>query len=48
MGVIILVTVLSQLVSGTMLALSLVPECSLIPMIRNEEDLEIMYIDDFF
>ena len=40
--------VVSQFVSGIMLALSLVPEPMLIPMVREEEDTEDLYIDDFF
>jgi quinol-cytochrome oxidoreductase complex cytochrome b subunit len=38
----------AQLLSGTMLAFSLVPEPMLIPLIREEEDLEDLYTDDFF
>jgi len=41
-------TVFSQLVSGTMLAFSLIPEPMFVPMVREEEDLEDLYIDDFF
>ena len=41
-------TIASQLVSGTMLAFSLVPEPMLIPMVREEEDVEDLYTDDFF
>jgi hypothetical protein len=37
-----------QLISGTMLAFSLVPEAMLIPMVRDEEDIEDLYTDDFF
>jgi hypothetical protein len=37
-----------QLISGTMLAFSLVTESMLIPMVRDEEDIEDMYTDDFF
>lgn len=37
-----------QLFSGIMLALSLIPESMLVPIIRDEEDLEDLYIDDFF
>ena len=40
--------VISQFVSGIMLALSLVPEPMLIPLVREEEDTEDLYIDDFF
>jgi hypothetical protein len=47
-GFFILLTVFSQLISGTMLSFSLIPEPMLIPMVRDEEDLEDMYTDDFF
>jgi heme exporter protein D len=40
--------VLMQLISGIMLACSLIPEPMLIPLVRDEEDTEDMYIDDFF
>jgi len=42
------ITIASQIVSGIMLALSLLPEPMLIPVVRDEEDLEDLYIDDFF
>lgn len=38
----------SQLISGTMLAFSLIPEPMIIPLVRDEEDTEDLYIDDFF
>jgi hypothetical protein len=41
-------TIAIQLLSGTMLSFSLVPEPMLIPMVREEEDMEDLYIDDFF
>lgn len=41
-------TIAVQLISGTMLSFSLVPEPMLIPIIRDEEDLEDLYTDDFF
>ena len=41
-------TVVSQLISGTMLAFSLVPEPMIVPIVRNEEDIEDLYTDDFF
>jgi hypothetical protein len=47
-GFFILLVVVSQLVSGTMLSFSLVPESMLIPMVRDEEDIEDLYSDDFF
>ena len=39
---------MSQLFSGIMLSFSLLPECMLIPIIRDEEDLEDLFVDDFF
>lgn len=41
-------TVFSQLISGTMLAFSLIPEPMIVPIVRNEEDIEDLYTDDFF
>ena len=41
-------TIAIQLLSGTMLSFSLVPEPMLIPLVRDEEDLEDLYTDDFF
>jgi hypothetical protein len=37
-----------QLISGIMLSFSLIPETMLIAISRDEEDLEDLYIDDFF
>jgi hypothetical protein len=31
-----------------MLSFSLVPEPMIVPMVREEEDIEDLYIDDFF
>jgi len=31
-----------------MLAFSLIPEAMIVPMVREEEDMEDLYIDDFF
>ena len=47
-GFIILITITSQLISGTMISFSLIPDPMLIPLVRDEEDLEDMYTDDFF
>ena len=47
-GFFIFLVIVSQLVSGTMLSFSLVIEPMLIPMVREEEDVEDIYIDDFF
>ena len=48
MGFVLILTFSSQLFSGIMLAFSLIPECMLIPAVRDEEDSENHYIDDFF
>ena len=47
-GFFLFITIISQLFSGIMLSFSLVPECMLIPVIRDEEDLDDLYTDDFF
>jgi len=47
-GFCILLVVFSQLISGTMLSFSLVPEAMMVPIVRDEEDLEDLYTDDFF
>ena len=47
-GFFIILIIMSQLFSGIMLSFSLLPECMLIPIIRDEEDLEDLFIDDFF
>ena len=47
-GFFILMAILSQLISGIMLSFSLIPEPMLVPIIRDEEDLEDLYTDDFF
>ena len=47
-GFFIFLTIASQLISGTMLSFSLVPEPMIIPIVRDEEDLEDLYADDFF
>jgi len=31
-----------------MLSFSLIPEAMIVPMVREEEDIEDLYIDDFF
>ncbi len=40
--------IFSQIISGIMLSFSLLPEPMLTPTIRDEEDSEDLYIDDFF
>lgn len=47
-GFFIFLVVTSQLISGTMLSFSLIPEPMIIPIVRDEEDLEDLYTDDFF
>lgn len=47
-GFFIFLTVISQLVSGIMLAFSLIPEPMIVPIVRDEEDIEDLYTDDFF
>lgn len=39
---------MSQIVTGTMLSFSLIPDPALIPMSRDEEDCEDLTTDDFF
>ena len=48
LGFFVFLVIISQLVSGVMLAFSLIPEPMLIPMVRDEEDIEDLYTDDFF
>jgi hypothetical protein len=47
-GFMIFLTITSQLLSGTMLSFSLITEPMIIPIVRDEEDLEDLYTDDFF
>lgn len=47
-GFCIFLVIYNQLVSGVMLSLSLVPESMYIPLVREEEDCETLYTDDFF
>ena len=47
-GFFIFMIIYNQLVSGTMLALSLSTEPMNIPLAREEEDCENIYTDDFF
>ena len=48
LGFFIFLTIGIQLITGIMLALSLIPEPMIIPIVRDEEDLEDLYIEDFF
>lgn len=43
-----LLVVVSQLYTGTLLSFSLVPESMMVPLVRDEEDLENLKIDDIF
>jgi quinol-cytochrome oxidoreductase complex cytochrome b subunit len=47
-GFFLILVIFSQLISGTMLAFSVVPEPMLVPVVRDEEDLEDLYTDDMF
>ena len=47
-GFVTLLTIIFQLISGTMLSFSLIPEPMIIPIVRDEEDIEDLYTDDFF
>lgn len=47
-GFFLILVVFSQLISGTMVAFSLIPEPMIVPIVRDEEDLEDLYTDDFF
>ena len=47
-GFIIFIIIANQCISGTMLAFSLMNECMLVSISREEEDGENNYIDDFF
>jgi len=48
LGFFTFLTIFANLVSGTMLSFSLIPEPMFVPIVRNEEDLEDLYSDDFF
>jgi len=47
-GFVLVVLFMCQIISGIDVALSLIPETTLIPIIRAEEDIETPYIDIFF
>lgn len=47
-GFMIFVVIANQLLSGIVLSFSLITEPMFIPLAREEEDAENMYIDDFF
>lgn len=48
LGFMIFLIIVNQLLSGTMLAFSLCTEPMIIPLVRDEEDLENLYTDDYF
>jgi len=48
LGFMVFLVIVNQLLSGIMLAFSLCTEPMIIPLVREEEDLENLYIDDFF
>jgi hypothetical protein len=47
-GFMVFVVIVNQCLSGIMLSFSLVNDCMLIALSREEEDSENNYIDDFF
>jgi len=47
-GFVVMFTMIFQLVSGIMLSFSLVTEPMIVPIVRDEEDIEDLYTDDFF
>ncbi len=48
LGLLLLITIIIQCVSGVMLSFSLVSEPMLIPISRDIEDMNTLYTDDFF
>jgi quinol-cytochrome oxidoreductase complex cytochrome b subunit len=47
-GFFLVITLILQIVSGIVLSFSLVPESMIIPIVRDEEDIEVPYIDLLF
>lgn len=47
-GFFLFIIFVSQIISGVMISFSLIPEPMLIPTVREEEDMELLFIDDFF
>jgi len=47
-GFVTFITIIFQIISGIMLSFNLVPEPMSIPLVRDEEDVEDSYTDDFF
>jgi len=47
-GFFLVMTLILQILSGIVLSFSLIPEPMYIPIVRDEEDIEVPYIDVFF
>ena len=48
LGLFLFVTIFCQIITGIMLSFSLSNDPMLVPIVRNTEDLDAPYIDDFF
>lgn len=48
LGIVLLIAIIFQIISGIAVCFSLIADAMLIPIVRNEEDMEDMYTDDFF
>ena len=47
-GFMLFLIITNQIISGVMLSFSVVPEPMIVPVVREEEDVENLFIDDFF
>ena len=47
-GFMLFLIITNQIISGVMLSFSVVPEPMIVPLVREEEDVENLFIDDFF
>ena len=47
-GIVLLLAIVVQVLSGVVVCFSLIADAMLIPVVRNEEDMEDLYTDDFF
>lgn len=47
-GIVLLIAIILQVLSGIAVCFSLIADAMLIPVVRNEEDMEDLYTDDFF
>lgn len=47
-GFVVILSIIMQLISGISLAFSLIPETMLVPSVRDEEDIDALFTDDFF